>query len=265
MSIWILLIAIMILSLIVSQTLRYKFNKYSKISLDNGMSGKDIAERMLRANGIYDVKVESVQGQLTDHYNPTDKTINLSPDVYNGRSIAAAAVAAHETGHAVQHATAYAWLGLRSSLVPVVSFSSKFVMWILLLGVLMINSFPGLLLIGIVLFGITTLFSFITLPVEINASMRALAWLSDSGITSYQNHGMAKDALKWAAYTYVIAAIGSLATLLYYIATCPYSFYPLPVLSITGLQPEAILSFCELFGLQARSILLQSSYTSTSE
>lgn len=218
MSIWILLIAIMILSLIVSQTLRYKFNKYSKISLDNGMSGKDIAERMLRANGIYDVKVESVQGQLTDHYNPTDKTINLSPDVYNGRSIAAAAVAAHETGHAVQHATAYAWLGLRSSLVPVVSFSSKFVMWILLLGVLMINSFPGLLLIGIVLFGITTLFSFITLPVEINASMRALAWLSDSGITSYQNHGMAKDALKWAAYTYVIAAIGSLATLLYYIA-----------------------------------------------
>ncbi|HEX2975178.1 MAG TPA: zinc metallopeptidase [Bacteroidales bacterium] len=218
MSIWILLIAIMILSLIVSQTLRYKFNKYSKIPLDNGMSGKDIAERMLRANGIYDVKVESVQGQLTDHYNPTDKTINLSPDVYNGRSIAAAAVAAHETGHAVQHATAYAWLGLRSSLVPVVSFSSKFVMWILLLGVLMINSFPGLLLIGIVLFGITTLFSFITLPVEINASMRALAWLSDSGITSYQNHGMAKDALKWAAYTYVIAAIGSLATLLYYIA-----------------------------------------------
>lgn len=218
MNIWFLLIGIMILSLIVSQTLRYKFNKYSKIPLDNGMSGKDIAERMLRANGIYDVKVESVQGQLTDHYNPTDKTINLSPDVYNGRSIAAAAVAAHETGHAVQHATAYAWLGLRSSLVPVVSFSSKFVMWILLLGVLMINSFPGLLLIGIVLFGITTLFSFITLPVEINASMRALAWLSDSGITSYQNHGMAKDALKWAAYTYVIAAIGSLATLLYYIA-----------------------------------------------
>lgn len=218
MTTWILLIGIMILSLIVSQTLRYKFNKYSKVPLDNGMSGKDIAERMLRANGIYDVKVESVQGQLTDHYNPTDKTINLSPDVYNGRSIAAAAVAAHETGHAVQHATAYAWLGLRSSLVPVVSFSSKFVMWILLIGVLMVNSFPGLLLAGIVLFGLTTLFSFITLPVEINASMRALAWLSDSGITSYQNHGMARDALKWAAYTYVIAAIGSLATLLYYIA-----------------------------------------------
>jgi Zn-dependent membrane protease YugP len=218
MSSWILLIVIMILSLIVSQTLKYKFKKYSKIPLDNGMSGKDVAERMLRSNGIYDVKVESVQGQLTDHYNPTDKTINLSPDVYNGRSIAAAAVAAHETGHAVQHATAYAWLGFRSKLVPVVSFSSKLVMWVLLIGVLLINAFPAILLAGIVLFAFTTLFSFITLPVEINASSRALAWLSNSGITSYQNHGMAKDALKWAAYTYVIAAIGSLATLLYYIA-----------------------------------------------
>jgi Zn-dependent membrane protease YugP len=208
----------MILSLLVSGMLKYKFSKYSKVPLDNGMSGKDVAERMLRSNGIYDVKVESVQGQLTDHYNPTDKTINLSPDVYNGRSIAAAAVAAHETGHAVQHATAYAWLGFRSKLVPVVSFSSKLVMWVLLIGVLLINTFPGILLAGIVLFAFTTLFSFITLPVEINASSRALAWLSDSGITSYQNHGMAKDALKWAAYTYVIAAIGSLATLLYYIA-----------------------------------------------
>lgn len=218
MTSWILLIVIMIVSLIVSQTLKAKFAKYSKIPLDNGMSGKDVAERMLRSNGIYDVKVESVQGQLTDHYNPTDKTINLSPDVYNGRSIAAAAVAAHETGHAVQHATAYSWLGFRSKLVPVVSFSSKFVMWILLIGVIAIKVYPGILLAGIVLFALTTLFSFITLPVEINASMRALAWLSDSGITSYQNHGMAKDALKWAAYTYVVAAIGSLATLLYYIA-----------------------------------------------
>lgn len=218
MGSWLLLIVIMILSLIVSGMLKYKFSKYSKVPLDNGMSGKDVAERMLRANGIYDVKVESVQGQLTDHYNPVDKTINLSPDVYNGRSIAAAAVAAHETGHAVQHATAYAWLGFRSKLVPVVSFSSKLVMWVLLIGVLMIKTFPGILLAGIVLFAFTTLFSFITLPVEINASSRALAWLSDSGITSYQNHGMAKDALKWAAYTYVIAAIGSLATLLYYIA-----------------------------------------------
>lgn len=218
MGSWLLLIVIMILSLLVSGMLKYKFSKYSKVPLDNGMSGKDVAERMLRSNGIYDVKVESVQGQLTDHYNPTDKTINLSPDVYNGRSIAAAAVAAHETGHAVQHATAYAWLGFRSKLVPVVSFSSKLVMWVLLIGVLLINTFPGILLAGIVLFAFTTLFSFITLPVEINASSRALAWLSDSGITSYQNHGMAKDALKWAAYTYVIAAIGSLATLLYYIA-----------------------------------------------
>jgi Zn-dependent membrane protease YugP len=208
----------MIVSLIVSQTLKAKFAKYSKVPLDNGMSGKDVAERMLRSNGIYDVKVESVQGQLTDHYNPTDKTINLSPDVYNGRSIAAAAVAAHETGHAVQHATAYAWLGFRSKLVPAVSFSSKFVMWILLIGVLAIKTFPGILLAGIVLFALTTLFSFITLPVEINASQRALAWLSNAGITSYENHRMAKDALKWAAYTYVVAAIGSLATLLYYIA-----------------------------------------------
>jgi Zn-dependent membrane protease YugP len=218
MTSWILLIAIMIVSLIVSQTLKSKFAKYSRVPLDNGMSGKDVAERMLRSNGIYDVKVESVQGQLTDHYNPADKTINLSPDVYNGRSIAAAAVAAHETGHAVQHATAYSWLGFRSKLVPAVSFSSKFVMWLLLIGVLAIKTFPGILLAGIVLFALTTLFSFITLPVEINASQRALAWLSNAGITSYENHGMAKDALKWAAYTYVVAAIGSLATLLYYIA-----------------------------------------------
>lgn len=217
MNIWILLIVFMVLSLVVSQTLKYKFNKYSKIALDNGMSGKDIAERMLRANGIYDVKVESVQGHLTDHYNPADKTINLSSTVYNGRSIAAAAVAAHETGHAIQHASAYAWLGFRSKMVPAVSFASKWVTWIILAGVLMVESYPAILLAGIVLFGLTTLFSFITLPVEINASQRALAWLSTTGITSYQNHGMAKDALNWAAYTYVVAALGSLATLLYYI------------------------------------------------
>jgi Zn-dependent membrane protease YugP len=172
---------------------------------------------MLQDNGIYDVKVESVQGRLTDHYNPADKTVNLSQDVYNGRSISAAAVAAHECGHAVQHAKAYAWLGFRSKLVPAVSFSSKYVTWLLLAGILLIQRFPGIMLAGIILFALTTLFSFITLPVEINASKRALAWLSSSGITSYQNHPKAEDALRWAAYTYVIAALGSLATLLYYI------------------------------------------------
>ncbi len=217
MSIWIFFIGFMILSLIVSQTLKSKFKKYSKIPLDNGMSGRDVAERMLRDNGITDVKVECVQGQLTDHYNPVNKTINLSEEVYNGRSISSAAVAAHECGHAVQHANAYIWLGFRSKLVPVVSYSSKWVTWILLAGILLVQRFPGILLAGIILFAFTTLFSFITLPVEINASKRALAWLSNAGITSYQNQNMAQDALKWAAYTYVIAALGSLATLLYYI------------------------------------------------
>jgi uncharacterized protein len=217
MSIWIIFIGFMILSLVVSQVLKSKFNKYSKIPLDNGMSGREVAEKMLRDNGIYDVKIGSVEGQLTDHYNPADKTINLSQEVYSGRSISSAAVAAHETGHAVQHAKAYAWLGFRSSLVPAVSFASKWVQWILLAGILMVRTFPALLLVGIALFAMTTIFSFITLPVEIDASRRALAWLSNSGITSYQNHDKAQDALKWAAYTYVIAALGSLATLLYYI------------------------------------------------
>ena len=217
MNIWIIFIGFMVLSWIVSMTLKSKFKRYSRIPIDNGMSGKDVAERMLHDNGIYDVRVESVQGHLTDHYNPQTKTINLSHEVYNGRSISAAAVAAHECGHAVQHATAYAWLGFRSKMVPAVSFSSRYVQWILLLGILMVNTFPALLLAGIVIFGLTTLFSFITLPVEINASTRALAWLSDAGITSYQNHDKAKDALKWAAYTYVVAALGSLATLLYYV------------------------------------------------
>ena len=217
MSIWIIMIGIMLLSMIVSMTLKSKFNKYSKIPLDNGMSGREVAERMLRDNGITDVKIGSVEGQLTDHYNPADRTINLSREVYEGRSISSAAVAAHETGHAVQHAKAYAWLGFRSNLVPIVSFTSKWVTWILLAGILLIKTFPALLLVGIVLFAFTTLFSFITLPVEIDASRRALAWLSNAGITSYQNHDKAQDALKWAAYTYVIAALGSLATLLYYI------------------------------------------------
>jgi hypothetical protein len=197
--------------------LKSKFKKYSKILVDNGMSGREVAERMLRDHGITDVKVVSVQGHLTDHYNPTDKTINLSQDVYNGRHISAAAVAAHEIGHAVQHAQAYAWLGFRSKLVPAVSFASKWVQWVLLAGILLIQTFPALLLAGIVLFAMTTVFSFITLPVEIDASRRALAWLSNAGITSYQNHDKAQDALKWAAYTYVVAALSSLATLMYYI------------------------------------------------
>jgi len=215
--IWIIFIGFMILSWIVSMTMNSKFKRYSKIPVDNGMSGKEVAEKMLRDSGIYDVKVESVPGHLSDHYNPETKVVNLSQDVYNGRSIAAVAVAAHECGHAVQHARAYAWLGMRSKLVPAVSFASKWVQWILLAGIFMVQTFPAVLLAGIVLFAMTTLFSFITLPVEINASQRALAWLSNAGITSYQNHPKAQDALKWAAYTYVVAALGSLATLIYYI------------------------------------------------
>ncbi len=217
MNIWVIFIVVMVLSWIVSATLKSKFNKYSKIPVDNGMTGKEIAEKMLRDNGIFDVRVESVPGQLTDHYNPDKKTINLSQNVYGSKSIAAAAVAAHETGHAVQHATAYAWLGLRSKMVPVVSFSSKWVTWVILAGIIFIKTFPALLFAGIILFALTTLFSFITLPVEFNASQRALAWLSNSGVTSIENQTKAQDALKWAASTYVVAAVGSLATLLYYI------------------------------------------------
>jgi len=217
MTIWILFIGFMILSWIVSMVLKSKFKKYSKILIDNGMTGREVAERMLRDNGIYDVKVVSVQGHLTDHYTPTDKTINLSQEVYNGRHISAAAVAAHEIGHAIQHSKAYAWLGFRSKLVPAVSFASKWVQWVLLAGVLLVQTFPAILIAGIALFAMTTVFSFITLPVEIDASRRALAWLSNAGITSYQNHDKAQDALKWAAYTYVVAALGSLATLMYYV------------------------------------------------
>lgn len=217
MNYWLIFGAVMILSWIVSSVLKSKFRKYSRIPIDNGMTGREIAERMLRDNGIYDVQVGCVQGELSDHYNPDKKTINLSQEVYNGRSIASAAVAAHETGHAIQHASAYAWLGFRSKLVPPVSFASKWVMWVLFAGVLLVNTFPALLLAGIVLFALTTLFSFVTLPVEINASQRALVWLSNTGITSSMNHDKAQDALKWAAYTYVVAALGSLATLLYYI------------------------------------------------
>ncbi|MCX6221817.1 MAG: zinc metallopeptidase [Bacteroidia bacterium] len=216
--IWIIFIGFALASWLVSHQLKSRFANYSKIPTANGMSGKEVVEKMLRDNNIYGVKIESVEGELTDHYNPADKTINLSEEVYYGTNVAAAAVAAHETGHALQHAQAYAWLGLRSSLVPAVSFSSRYMQWILLGGILLINTFPALLLFGIFLFAMTTLFSFITLPVEINASNRALVWLQTSGITTTQTHEKAEDALKWAGYTYVIAALGSLATLLYYIS-----------------------------------------------
>ncbi len=185
--------------------------------LTNGMTGREVAEKMLRDNGIYDVTVTSTSGMLTDHYNPMNKTVNLSEGVYGSTSVAAAAVAAHECGHAVQHARGYAPLRMRSALVPVVQFSSSIVSWVLLAGILMVNSFPQLLLIGICLFAMTTLFSFITLPVEIDASRRALVWLSSAGITNAFNHQQAMDALKSAAYTYVVAALGSLATLIYYV------------------------------------------------
>ncbi len=214
---WIIFIVFMILSWVVSARLKSKFRAYSKVPIASGMTGRDVAEKMLRESGVTDVTVQSVAGELTDHYNPLKKTINLSPDVYSGNSVAASAVAAHETGHALQHAQSYAWLGLRSRLAPVVSFSSNWIQWVLIAGLVLINSRPEILLIGIVLFAITTLFSFITLPVEINASKRALAWLADAGITYSGTHDKAEDALKWAAYTYVIAALGSLATLIYYI------------------------------------------------
>ncbi len=217
MTIWIIFGGFMILSWIISMQLSSRFKKYSKIPLPGGLTGRDVAEKMLRDHGITGVKLGSVKGQLSDHYNPVTRTINLSHDVYYGSSVAAAAVAAHECGHAVQHARAYSWLTMRSRLVPVVSLSSKYVQWILLAGILLVERFPALLLFGIGLFTITTLFSVITLPVEVNASKRALAWLSNAGITGYGTHEKAEDALRWAAYTYFIAALGSIATLLYYI------------------------------------------------
>ena len=211
------MIIIMVLSFIVQQMLQSRFNKYSKVGLPNRMSGAEVAMKMLHDHGIYDVKVVPTRGMLTDHFNPQTKTVALSEGVYASRSVAAAAVAAHECGHAVQHALGYAPLKMRSALVPVVNFASNIVQWVLLAGVLLINVFPGLLWIGIILFATTTLFSFVTLPVEINASSRAIGWLTQTGITDNQTRPMAIDALKWAAYTYVIAALGSLATLLYYI------------------------------------------------
>jgi hypothetical protein len=208
---------IMLFSWFVSRQLKNKFEKYSKLQLNNGMSGAEIAEKMLADHGITDVTVISTPGRLTDHYNPADKTVNLSEAVYNQRNAAAAAVAAHECGHAVQHASAYSWLELRSQLVPVVNIASNYVQSILIGGIFMMKSFPSLLLIGIVLFAATTLFSIITLPVEYDASNRALAWLENKNMLTHEEQAGAKDALKWAARTYVVAAIGSIATLLYYI------------------------------------------------
>lgn len=214
---WIIMIITMVASMIIQQVLQSKFNKYSKVMISNGMTGAEVAQKMLHEHGIYDVKVTSTSGTLTDHYNPMTKTVNLSEGVYASNSVAAAAVAAHECGHAVQHAYGYGPLKMRSSLVPVVNLASSLVSWVILAGVIFIQTFPLLIWIGIALFATTTLFSFVTLPVEVNASTRAISWLSNAGITDYQTRPQAIDALKWAAYTYVIAALGSLATLFYYI------------------------------------------------
>jgi uncharacterized protein len=211
-------IIVMIVSLFVSWRLKSKFNEYSQVGLMADLSGKEIAEKMLRDNGIYDVRVTQVEGQLTDHYNPTDKTVNLSNDVYYGRSVAAAAVAAHECGHAVQHATAYSMLQFRSSMVPFLSIASNWMQWIILIGVFMLNSTPIPLAIGVGLFAVTTVFSFVTLPVEYDASNRALRWIKERNVVNGREYDMAADALAWAARTYVVAAIGSLATLLYYVS-----------------------------------------------
>ena len=214
--IWIIMILVMVLSMIIQQVLKSRFDKYSEQPVS--ITGAEVASRMLQAHGIRDVQIVSIPGKLTDHYDPTTRTVNLSENVYYGRSVAAAAVAAHECGHVVQHATGYAPLRMRSALVPVVSFSNSIVSWVLLAGVIFVNVFPSLLWIGIALFALSTLFSFIPLPVEINASARAVKWLEGAGIVSYETKPMAADALRWAAYTYVIAALGSLATLLYYIS-----------------------------------------------
>lgn len=214
---WIIFIGIALASWIVQLSLQRKFKKYSQVPLPEGMTGAAIARKMLADNGITDVTVSHTGGHLTDHYNPQTKVVNLSDSVYNSCSIAAAAVAAHECGHALQHAAAYVPLKMRSALVPIVSYSSQWMSWILLAGMLLINSFPQLMLFGICLFALTTLFSIITLPVEINASRRAVEWLEMSGITDYETTPMATSALRSAAYTYVVAALSSLATLFYYI------------------------------------------------
>ena len=218
MSIWVILIPVMVISFIIQKVLTRKIEKYSDVPSPGGLSGAEVARMMLERNGVHDVEVVSIDGRLTDHYNPQDSTINLSREVYSGRSVAACAIAAHETGHALQHAQDYGPLKLRTALVPAVNFANNSVQWVLLAGVLLINVTPALLWAGIVLFAMTTLFSLVTLPVEINASQRAVSWLASEGVLDSTTRPMAADALKWAAYTYVIAAIGSLATLFYYIS-----------------------------------------------
>lgn len=212
---FILFIAIALASWGISALLNHRFKQYSKVYIP--LTGREVAEKMLRDNDITDVQVISTSGHLTDHYDPRNKTVNLSDSVYNSNSVAAAAVAAHECGHALQHAYAYAPLSMRSALVPVVSFASKWVTWILLGGILLVERFPQLLLAGIILYALITLFAFITLPVEINASVRAVTWLEQAGITDRQTTPMASTALRTAAYTYVVAALSSLGTLVYYI------------------------------------------------
>jgi uncharacterized protein len=212
----ILIVLIMLASFAVSWKLKSKFRQYSEIGLHSGLSGREVAEMMLADNNITDVRVISTEGMLTDHYDPTNRTVNLSEGVYASRSAAAAAVAAHECGHAVQHARAYSMLKFRSAMVPALSVASRYMQWILLIGIFMMQTTMIPLTIGVALFALTTLFSFVTLPVEFDASRRALAWMDSRGVVTTQEHAMAKDALKWAAMTYVVAALGSLATLLYY-------------------------------------------------
>ena len=215
---YILLIVLTLASWLIQWRLRSKFKQYAQVGLSSGLSGAEIAAKMLADHGIHDVRIISTEGQLTDHYNPTDRTVNLSESVYAERTAAAAAIAAHECGHAVQHATAYSMLQFRSAIVPAVSAVSKFMPFILLAGFFLVNRTPYPLGLGIALFSLTTLFSFITLPVEFDASRRALAWMDRRGVVTTQEHGMAKDALWWAAMTYVVAAIASLASLLYYVS-----------------------------------------------
>jgi uncharacterized protein len=218
MGAWVIGIVVMLISMLVSQQLKSRFEKYSRTPLANGMSGKEVAERMLSDHGINNVRVVSVVGQLTDHYNPANRTVNLSESVYHSRNAAAAAVAAHECGHAVQHATAYSWLSLRSKLVPVVSVSSRFMQWVILAGIMITSSFgTQLLWAGVALFAATTVFSLITLPVEYDASRRALVWMKQRGVVTTAEYPLSEDALKWAARTYLVAAIGSIATLVYYV------------------------------------------------
>ncbi len=217
MSGYFLILIIGVLGMAVQATLKSKFKKYSRLHLQNNLSGKEIAEKMLADNNIFDVKVVSTKGMLTDHYNPQTKTVNLSEAVYNQRNASAAAVAAHECGHAVQHATAYPWLKFRSALVPTVGISSKLASFLLIAGIFTVNTFPQLLLAGIIFFAATVVFTFVTLPVEYDASHRALAWLENKNMLTPEEQGAAKDALKWAARTYVVAALSSLVTLMYYL------------------------------------------------